>query len=231
MGHRKVMVIDDDVSLLRLLKKSLEKAGYEVDVASSGAEGLKMMYEQQPDIIVLDVMMPVMDGWEVCRRIRQLSDVPVIMLTAKSDEKDKVRGFKLGVDDYVTKPFSFAEFTARIGAILQRADGDSSAKKPYVYSGKGLTLDIGAHRVKVDDTQIDLTPKEFRLLAALAESNGSPVSTESLLSRVWGPEYRGETEHVKRYIWLLRHKIERNPAKPKLILTERGVGYRLDLED
>ena len=231
MNGLKVLVIDDDLVLLKLLRKSLAKSGYDVGVAISGAEGLKQMYAQQPDIVVLDVMMPVMDGWEVCKRIRELSDVPIIMLTAKSDEKDKVRGFQLGVDDYVTKPFSFAELTARIGAILQRVSGESVARKPSVYSGKGLVIDIGAHKVMIDDKHVDLTRTEFRLLSALAEANGYPIATESLLTRVWGSEYTGEMEHVKRYIWLLRRKIEKDASNPQLILTERGIGYRLALED
>jgi len=229
--HRKVLIIDDDISLLRLLKRSLEKAGYDVAVASSGAEGLREMYGQQPDIVVLDVMMPVMDGWEVCKRIRELSDVPIVMLTAKSDEKDKVKGFNLGVDDYVTKPFSFAEFTARIGAILHRASGDSSARKPRIFSGRGLVIDVAAHRVTIGERLVELTPIEFRLLFALAEGRGSPIPTDFLLTKVWGLDYAGETAHVKRYIWRLRCKIEEDAHNPKLVLTERGVGYRLKLDE
>lgn len=230
MERSKVLIIDDDMSLLRLLKRSLEKAGYDVAVATSGVEGLKELYAERPDIVVLDVMMPVMDGWEVCKRIREVSDVPVIMLTAKSDEEDKVRGFRLGVDDYVTKPFGFAEFNSRIEAILHRAAGRSSVRRLRVYSGKGLVIDVMAHRVTVRGELVELTPIEFRLLVALAEGCGCPVSTDLLLAKVWGSDYAGETEHVKRYIWRLRNKIEEDAQCPKLILTERAIGYRLVLE-
>ena len=230
MEQSKVLIIDDDMSVLRLLKRSMEKAGYDVAVAASGVEGLKKLYAQRPDIVVLDVMMPVVDGWDICRRIREISDVPVIMLTAKSDEKDKVKGFKLGVDDYVTKPFGFAEFNARIEAVLHRAAGRSSVRKPRIYSGKGLVIDVAAYKVTVRGELIELTPIEFRLLVILAEGDGCPVSTDLLLAKVWGSDYAGETEHVKRYIWRLRAKIEEDAKYPRLILTERAVGYRLALE-
>ncbi|MFA4835324.1 MAG: response regulator transcription factor [Dehalococcoidia bacterium] len=231
MTQQKVLVIDDDTSLLKLLTRALEKTGYEVSVASSGADGLKKMYTEQPDIVVLDVMMPAMDGWQVCRQIRDLSDVPVIMLTAKGDVKDKVKGFKLGVDDYVTKPFSFAELIARAGAVLHRSGKDSSARKPTVYSGRGIVIDIQAHRVYAREESIELTPTEFRLLVALAEARGHPVSSETLVATVWGSVYAGETEHVKRYIWRLRRKLEQDAENPRLIVSERGVGYRLVLEE
>ena len=231
MERPKVLVIDDDMNLLRLLKRTLVKADYDVVVASSGLDGLKQMYQERPDIVVLDVMMPVMDGWEVCKRIRELSNVPIIMLTAKSEEDDKVRGFELGVDDYVTKPFSFAEFAARIGAILHRVTGDSSVRKPHIYTGKGLVVDVAGHVVTLDEKRVELTPIEFRLLVALAEGNGHLVPTDTLLDKVWGSDYVGETEHVKRYIWRLRSKIEKDPRKPRLLLTERSIGYRLALHD
>jgi two-component system KDP operon response regulator KdpE len=231
MGRSRVLVIDDDLSLLRLLRRALEKAEFDVSLASNGAEGLKELYQCKPDIVLLDVMMPRMDGWEVCRRIRELSDVPILMLTAKSEEEDKVRGFRLGVDDYVTKPFSFAELTARIEAVLHRASDRSPIGKPRIYSGKGLLLDVAGHRVTLNENRVELTPTEFRLLAALAEGNGQVIPTERLLQVVWGDEYLGEFEHVKRYVWRLRSKIEKDPRKPELVLTERGIGYRLALEE
>ena len=231
MGKSKVLIIDDDLSLLRLLRRALEKADYEVETASSGPEGLRELYEYKPDIVVLDVMMPGMDGWEVCRRIRELSDVPIIMLTAKSDERDKVKGFSLGVDDYVTKPFGFAEFIARVGALLHRAGGASPVRKPRIYSGKGLVIDVPGHRVTLNDNRVELTPTEFRLLVALAEGNGQLIPTERLLQIIWGAEYAGEPEHVKRYVWRLRSKIEKDPGSPEFVLTERGIGYRLALEE
>ena len=231
VGRYKVLVIDDDEVLLRLLGRALAKDGYDIATAKNGVEGLKTLYREQPHIVVLDVMMPVMDGWEVCHRIRELSDIPIIMLTAKSDERDKIRGFELGVDDYVIKPFSFKELIARIGAILHRAKGNTLARKPQIFSGKGLLIDVPAHRVSVNGEYIQLAPTEFRLIVALAEGFGYPVPTDVLLSKVWGPEYAGEPEHVKQYIWLLRCKIEKDALNPELILTERGVGYRLVMED
>ncbi len=231
MERRKVLIIDDDLSLLRLLGKALEKASYDVAVASDGVAGLKSLYTEQPDIVVLDVMMPVMDGWEVCKRIREISKVPIIMLTAKSDEMDKLKGFSLGADDYVVKPFSFSEFIARVGTILSRVTGDVTSNKPKIYSGKGLLIDVDAHRVSLNGEYIQLTPTEFRLLVALAEGYGYPIPSELLISKVWGNEYVGETEHVKRYIWLLRSKLEKDAVNPELILTERGIGYRLVMED
>jgi len=231
MECRKVLIIDDDLSLLRLLGKALEKAGYDVAVASDGVAGLKSLYAEQPDIVVLDVMMPIMDGWEVCKRIREISKVPIIMLTAKSDEMDKLKGFGLGVDDYVVKPFSFSEFIARVRTILSRVTGDVTSNKPRIYSGKDLLIDVDAHRVSLDGEYIQLTPTEFRLLVALAEGYGYPVPSELLISKVWGDEYIGETEHVKRYIWLLRSKLEKDAVNPELIITERGIGYRLAMEE
>lgn len=230
MIQQKVLVIDDDASLLSLLRRALQKAGYEVATAPSGPEGLKMMYSAQPDIIVLDVMMPGMDGWQVCRQIRDLSDVPIIMLTAKGEVEDKIKGFKQGVDDYLTKPFSFAELILRIGAVLNRSAKNAAAQKPSVYSGKGIVIDTRDHRVYLEENPVDLTPTEFRLLVALANAQGYPISSEDLVLTVWGSGYAGETDHVKRYIWRLRRKLENDAENPRLILSERGVGYRLVLE-
>jgi two-component system KDP operon response regulator KdpE len=227
---KKLLVIDDDLTLIRLLRQSLEKAGYEVRGAAGGIEGLREMYSFQPDLVILDVMMPGLDGWETCTRIREVSDVPIIMLTAKDAEADKVRGFQLGVDDYVTKPFSLAEFTARVNAVLNRARKTAGAKKPRIYSSGGLVIDVDGCRVTLDAKPVDLTPTEFRLLCALADAGGKVVSNETLLGKVWGTAYSGEIGYIKRYIWYLRHKVEKDPQNPEYVLTERGFGYRLNLD-
>jgi two-component system KDP operon response regulator KdpE len=190
--------------------------------------GLQLVTEEKPDLIVLDVMMPDMDGWEVCKRVRVQSAVPIVMLTAKQEEFDKLRGFRLGVDDYVTKPFSFAELVARIGAILARTRRHDRLEISQQVNSDDLTLDFDSHRVWVAGASIDLTPTEYRLLEALARYASRTVPTEQLLRQVWGPEYDGQFDQVKHYIWSLRRKIERDPGDPQHIITERGYGYRFE---
>jgi len=221
-----LLLIDDEATLLELLSSHLQTAGYHVLTAKDGPSGLRLAAEAQPDLVVLDVMMPGMDGWEVCERLRDGLHMPIIMLTAKSEEMDKLRGFRLGVDDYVTKPFSFAEVAARVGAVLARATHLSAAT--HRTTSADLTIDFDQRRVTVAGQLADLTPTEYRLLATLARHAGQPVSTEQLLLDAWGPEYAGEIEHVKHVIWALRRKIESDPGDPKHILTERGFGYRFE---
>jgi two-component system KDP operon response regulator KdpE len=215
MTKARVLLIDDDETLLGLLVDHMRTAGYHPLAANSGLEGLRLAAETAPDLVVLDVMMPAMDGWEVCQRLRENSSVPIIMLTAKGEEFDKLRGFQLGVDDYVTKPFSFAELVARVGAVLSRAATEISSQ---VTSGD-LTIDFDQHRVMVSGQVIDLTPTEYRLLETLARNADHTLSTESLLTNVWGSQYAGETKHVKHYIWTLRKKIEADPGDTRHILT------------
>ena len=222
----KILVIDDDRTLLGLLRRSLEKAGYRFIGVTNGIDGLQSVYKDQPDLVILDVMMPRMDGWETCLRIREVSQVPIIMLTAKEEEADKVKGFECGADDYVTKPFSFAELTARVGAVLHRARRGKPAEAPRVYIFDELVVDVDHKEVSVQGQPVDLTPTEFELLVCLAENAGRTVTHERLLARVWGDEYV-DTGYVKRYIWYLRRKIERDPSNPEYIITERGFGYRL----
>lgn len=222
----KILVIDDDATLLNLLQQSLGRAGYDVITATNGLNGLQKMYEEHPDLIILDVMMPRMDGWETCRRIREMSQVPIIMLTAKDEEADKIKGFDYGVDDYVTKPFSFAELTARVAAVLHRTRQRPPHRRPAIYHVDDLVIDLENRRVTKNGDVLDLTPTEYRLLATLVENAGRVLSHEQLLSDVWGPEYVDDTGYVKRYIWYLRQKLEDDPSHPKYILTERGFGYR-----
>jgi len=226
MIHGTILLIDDDQTLLELLAGHLQTAGYELLTARDGLSGLHLVTESRPDLVVLDVMMPGMDGWEVSRRLRGQGNIPIIMLTAKDDEFDKLRGFRLGVDDYVTKPFSFAELTARVGAVLARAKL-APVSTHQVTSGD-LTVDFDLRRVTLDGHVVDLTPTEYHLLATLARHAHRTVPSEQLLAEVWGPEYAGEVEHVKHYIWALRKKIEADHGDPVHILTERSFGYRFE---
>lgn len=221
-----ILLIDDDATLLELLAEHLRAAGYHPLVASSGRAGLRVASEVEPDLVVLDVMMPEMDGWEVCRQLRTRSAAPIIMLTAKGEEYDKLRGFHLGVDDYVTKPFSFAELVARVGAVLARVQHGSQVKQRL--TSADLTIDFDEHRVTVGGEVVDLTPTEYRLLETLAHHAHRTLSAEQLLAEVWGPQYAGEIRYVKHYVWTLRKKIERDPGDPRHILTEWGFGYRFE---
>lgn len=223
---KRILVIDDDPILLELLSGHLQMAGYSPLITTDGATGLQLAAETQPDLIILDVMMPAMDGWEVCARLRRKSNLPIIMLTAKGEELDKLRGFRLGVDDYVTKPFSFAELVARVGAVLARTQ--RVARLSHQVTSDELTVDFDQHRVSSAGQSIDLTPTEYRLLEILARAANRTVPNEQLLAEVWGPQYVGEIEHIKHYIWALRKKIEADPGDPKHILTERGYGYRFE---
>ena len=221
-----VLVIDDDTTLLSLIAEFLNKAGYLTVTASSGVAGLQAFYEHHSDIVILDVMMPRMDGWTVCERLREVSEVPIIMLTAKGEERDRLRGFRLGVDDYVIKPFSFAELAARVRAVLVRSRHIRSISEPLIIVCKNLTIDLGERRVTRDGEPVHLTPTEFHLLAILAEHPGRALPADTLLTRVWGDETY-DVENVKRYIHYLRQKLEADPDNPELIVTERGFGYYL----
>lgn len=223
----KVLTVDDDKTLLRFMEDYLQGEGYEVLSADRGTKALKLFYQERPDLVVLDLMMPGMDGWEVCARLRELSNTPVIMLTAKSSEADKLRGFKLGVDDYVTKPFSLAELTARIKAVLDRA-GASDQEELKVFRSGPLAIDTRRREATLDDEPLSLTPTEFRLLSALARRSGEAVSQKELISDVWG-DYRQQGESaLRRYVWFLRQKIELDPNDPTRLVTVRGYGYRLE---
>lgn len=228
MNHHEpatVLVVDDDTTLLLLLHQALEKAGYDVVTATHGLAGLQQMYEHRPDLIILDVMMPRMDGWETVSRIREMSQVPVIMLTAKDEEADKLRGFSAGVDDYVTKPFSFAELTARAAAVLHRTRNGSLLRTNHTHTTGDLVIDLENRRISKRGELLSLTPTEYKLLAVLVESAPRVLSREQLLSQVWGEAYLGDTDYIKRYIWYLRQKIEDDPANPEYVITDRGFGY------
>ncbi len=224
----KILVVDDDKDLLKLVATGLEEEGYEVLTATSAQEALRTAYREHPDLVILDIMLPgSIDGIEVCRRLRELTDIPIIMLTAMSREKDVVRGLSAGADDYVTKPFGMAELLARVQACLRRKASTSEERKTTIVVGD-LTIDLARHKVMVRGQPVDLTPTEFRLLAYLARHKGYVIHHERLLTEVWGPEYRDQLDYLRLYISYLRRKIEEDPAKPQIIKTERGVGYYLD---
>ncbi len=184
MTH-KILVVDDDETLLRFVSEYLKREGFQVLTADRGALALRQLYEERPDLIVLDVMMPGMDGWEVCARVRELTDIPVVMLTAKTSEADKLRGFRLGVDDYVTKPFSLAELAARIRAVLSRSSAQHDGE-PAVYHVGPLVIDLRRREVLRGEEPVSMTPTEFRLLSALARRASEAVSQEDLVTEVWG---------------------------------------------
>lgn len=226
MTAYKILLIDDDPTLCELVSEHLSAAGYRAITAADGASGLRLASETEPDLIILDIMMPGMDGWVVCERLRTTSTVPIILLTAKSEEIDKLRGFRLGVDDYVTKPFSFAELVARVGAVLSRLVRPAISSQ--VFRSGDLTIDFSQHRVTVAGQVVELTRTEYRLLETLAHHVSRTVPTELLVEQVWGAEYAGEVDQVKHFIWSLRKKLEADPGDPKHLLTERGYGYRFE---
>ncbi|MES0343856.1 MAG: response regulator transcription factor [Anaerolineales bacterium] len=222
----KVLVVDDDKTLLRFVSEYLKKEGFQVAIADRGQKALRQFYKERPEIVLLDVMMPGMDGWEVCARLKELADVPVILLTAKTAEADKLRGFRLGVDDYITKPFSMAELVARIQAVLARTQSDS--EDDVLFAGV-IAVDMLKREARIEDRVLDLTPTEFRLLAALARRSGEAVSQDDLIAEVWGEMRVKSGSALRRYIWLLRRKIEPDPEDPTRLVTVRGYGYRLEM--
>jgi two-component system KDP operon response regulator KdpE len=221
----RILLIDDDPTLLDLLSQYLRDAGFEVLSASDGPVGLKMAYGRHPDLALLDVMLPGMDGWEICARLREMTDIPIVMVTAKTSESDKLRGFRLGVDDYVTKPFSFAELVARIQAVLSRARSPDQDAGYAVYGN--IRLDLKKYQAFSDDRILDLTPTEFRLLEALVRRRGHVATEKELMQEVWGGARQNDDSLVRRYILMLRKKIESDPANPARLLTVRGFGYRM----
>jgi two-component system, OmpR family, KDP operon response regulator KdpE len=219
-----LLIIDDDKSLTQLLGDYLSDQGYSVRTVENGKLGLRAMYERQPDIVLLDVTMPEKDGWETLKRIREVSNVPVIMLTARGDETDILHGFSLGADDYVTKPFSFAQLAARMHAVLGRSMQEDAADNKL--SVDGLEVDMRLKRVRRDGQLLTLTPTEFKLLVALMRHAGDVVSPKELVKDVWGAQYANEIGYVRRYVWHLRQKVEPDPENPRYIYNDRGFGYR-----
>ena len=223
---KKILVVDDEPRMRRFVRMNLELEGYEVLEAENGMEALGRVREQMPDLVLLDVMMPALDGFETLDSVREYSSVPVIMLTVKGDEADLIHGLDLGADDYMTKPFSPRELSSRIRAVLRRVEpGPAQGQDPLVID-RDLQIDFPRREVIVRGERIKLRPTEYRLLLHLVENAGWIVEHETLLSKVWGPEYRDDGQLLRLYITYLRKKIEPDPANPRYILTERGVGYR-----
>ena len=220
----RVLLVDDDETLLEILGDYLRRVGHHVDAVSSGASAGASLSLFGPDIVILDVSMPEVGGWQVLREIRESSTTPVIMLTARTEEHDVLHGFALGADDYMAKPFSFAQLEARIRAVLARSTYDSRSDTKML-SGGELQVDLNSHRVWRSGELIDLTPTEFRLLTALMEQPRNVLSSQQLVSKVWGKEYSEEIGYIRRYIWHLRRKIEPDPSTPCYIHSARNVGY------
>jgi two-component system KDP operon response regulator KdpE len=225
-----VLVVDDEQPLRDFVRKNLEARHFTVHTAANGLEALAVFNTQSPDLIVLDVMMPTMDGLETTRRIRQTSLVPIIVLTALGEERDKVAALDLGADDYLTKPFGVEELLARIRAVLRRATPQPAPAPASILRAGELALDPAAHTVTRGGEPLRLTPTEFELLHLLLRNPGKVLTHRELLQRVWGPEYGDEAEYLRVYVRRLRQKIEADPLAPRHLLTEHGIGYRFEIE-
>ncbi len=222
---RKVLVVDDEKLIVKGIRFSLEQDGMEVDCAYDGQEALDYINKNKYDVILLDVMLPVLNGFEVCQQIREFSNVPVIMLTAKGDDMDKILGLEYGADDYITKPFNILEVKARIKAIIRRSSVAETKELPKVYSYNGLRIDIESRRGYINDNEVNLTAKEFDLLELLMLHPNKVYGREELLNTVWGYDYPGDVRTVDVHIRRLREKIEESPSNPVFIHTKWGVGY------
>ncbi|NPA91997.1 MAG: response regulator transcription factor [Chloroflexi bacterium] len=221
-----VLIVDDEARMRRFVRMNLETEGFDVIEAENAFEALEKVRNELPDVVILDVAMPGMDGFEALQRIREFSDVPVIMLTVRDDEEDRIRGLDLGADDYVTKPFSPRELASRIRAVLRRVAQSDDHLPDVVEVDDDLKIDFARREVWVRGKLVKLRPTEFRLLYHLVKNAGWIMTHEQLLTKVWGPEYRDDSHLLRLYITYLRKKIEPDPSHPKYILTERGVGYR-----
>lgn len=225
---KKILVVDDEKNIVDIVAFNLHKEGYEVVVARDGEAALTAFNQEQPDLVLLDIMMPKMDGFETCKKIREKSQVPIIMLTARAEEVDKVLGLELGADDYVVKPFGVRELLARVKANLRRKDAPEEPEKEgdrHLLEFGDIVIDTARYEVRREGEAIDLTHREYELTKFLATNGGQVYSREQLLERVWGYEYFGDVRTVDVTIRRLRAKLEQNPESPKYILTRRGVGY------
>jgi DNA-binding response OmpR family regulator len=223
---RRILVVDDEERMVRFIRLNLEYDGFQVTEAFNGTQAIKKIRSNLPDLILLDIMLPDVDGFEVLRMIREISTVPVIMLTAKGEEEDRVRGLEMGADDYVTKPFSPRELVSRVRAVLRRTEMVGGSTHGLIEVDDRLKIDFDRREVWVEGELVKLRPTEYRLLYHLVRNAGWVVTHDQLLAKVWGYEYRDEPHYVRLYINYLRKKLEKDPANPQYILTERGVGYR-----
>jgi DNA-binding response OmpR family regulator len=224
--RRRILVVDDEERMVRFIRLNLEHDGFQVSEAFNGKEAIQKIRDVTPDLILLDVMMPDLDGFEVLETVREVSNVPVIMLTAKGEEDDRVRGLELGADDYVTKPFSPRELVSRVKAVLRRTESASGSMHGLIEVDDRLKIDFDRREIWLEGKLVKLRPTEYRMLYHLVQNAGWVVTHDQLLTKVWGYEYRDEPHYVRLYINYLRQKLEADPSNPKYILTERGVGYR-----
>ncbi len=222
----KILAVDDEKRMVRFIQLNLEQDGFQVITAYNGKEAIEQVRTQLPDLILLDIMMPDINGFEVLKKIREVNSVPVIMLTAKGEEDDRIQGLELGADDYITKPFSPRELVSRIRAVLRRTKSFKEDQVDLIIVDDRLTIDFSRREVWVNGEKVDLRPTEYRLLYHLVQNAGWVNTHEQLLSKVWGFEYQDEPHYVRLYVNYLRKKLEEDPSNPKYILTERGVGYR-----
>ncbi len=226
MGEKtSILLVDDDPQLIRLVRANLESVGYRVLIAMDARSALELVDMEMPDMIILDIMLPEMDGYELCQRIREFSATPIIMLTAKVEDTDKVRGLKLGADDYLTKPFSVQELLARVEAVFRRTTISEEVKTPPTFTCGDVRVDFAQRRVTVRGQEIALTLTEYKLLSQLVSNAGRVMLHRELLTRVWGAEYQDELEYLRAYIRHLRQKIEKDSHQPKYILSKPGIGY------
>ncbi len=224
--NKKILVVDDEERMARFIRLNLEHDGFQVIECYKGMQAVGLLRDKMPDVVLLDVMLPDVDGFEVLQLIREVSSVPVIMLTAKGEEEDRVKGLELGADDYVTKPFSPKELVSRVRAVLRRSDQSATTGEGIIEVDEHLKLDFGRREIRLDGELIKLRPTEYRLLYHLVKNAGWVMTYDQILAKVWGYEYRDEPHYVRLYVNYLRQKLEKDPANPKYILTERGVGYR-----
>jgi DNA-binding response OmpR family regulator len=225
-SNRTILVVDDEERMARFIRLNLEHDGFNVIEAYRGMKAIQALRDQMPDLVLLDIMLPDMDGFEVLKMIRETSAVPVIMLTAKGEEDDRVHGLELGADDYITKPFSPRELVSRVRAVLRRSESIGVVSKDVIDVDGNLRVDFGRREVWVNGKLVKLRPTEYKLLYQLVQSAGWVLTYDQILAKVWGYEYRDEAHYVRLYVNYLRQKIEKDPANPQYILTERGVGYR-----
>jgi len=224
--NRRILIVEDERRMARFIRLNLEHDGFQVVEAVTGQQAIQQLRDAFPDLILLDVMLPDIEGFDVLKTIREISDVPVIMLTAKGEEEDRVRGLELGADDYVTKPFSPRELVSRVRAVLRRAEAIKPGTRSLIEVDDHLKIDFDRRRVWIDGELISLRPTEYRLLYHLVQNAGLVLTHDQILIKVWGYEYRDEPHYVRLYVNYLRKKIEKDPANPKYILTERSIGYR-----
>ena len=225
-NKKRILVVDDEKGLAKIIRLNLEQDGFDVVEAYNGAQAMEKLRTTLPDLILLDVMMPDMDGFTVLKMVREIGSIPVIMLTAKGEEDDKIKGLELGADDYVTKPFSPRELTSRIRAVLRRGDFSRGDETGKIVVDDRLTIDFDRHEVWVEGELVKLRPTEYRLLYHLVQNAGWVLTHDQILNKVWGYEYENEPHYVRLYINYLRKKLEIDPSDPQYILTERGIGYR-----